>query len=307
LHDQGIPGDRLNGSLYCVRIEPTDMSTPEVQVSAASAEKPATGPGVVSSGWLAADSTYGHEKRGRLGAGLGASLALHGALIAIIGLVLASTQTELTDIPDRFANLVFLQVPGPGGGGGGAPEQAAPKPLEIPKPKAPEPTPVAPVVPVEAPPPPPQLTAPVITPNAAVLQASGVSSVSLAQLGGGGRGRGVGQGAGRGVGEGEGGGTGGGIFRLGAGIVDPKVVKEVRPTYTPDAMRAKIQGEVLLEAVVLDSGLVGDVKVVKSLDPNGLDQEALKAAKKWLFQPATDRTGKPVAVYVTLALSFRIF
>lgn len=272
-------------------------------------EPPATGPGVVSTGWLAANSTYGQQGRGRLGAGLGASLALHGVLLLIIGLVLASTQVAVQDLPDRFANLVFLQVPGPGGGGGGAPEQAAPKPLEIPKPKAPEPppTPVTPVVPVEVPPPPPQLTAPIITPNAATLQASGVSSVSLASLGGGGRGRGVGQGAGRGLGEGEGGGTGGGVFHLGAGIIDPKVLKEVRPTYTPDAMRAKIQGEVLLEAVVLDSGLVGDVKVVKSLDPNGLDQEAIKAAKKWLFQPATDRTGKPVAVYVTLALSFRIF
>lgn len=281
------------------------MSRKEAQVPVA--EKPQTGPGVVSTGWLAADSNYGHQERGRLGAGLGASLALHGALLGILALVFASTQTSLNELPDRFANLVFLQVPGPGGGGGGAPEQAAPKPLEIPKPKPAEVTPLAPVVPVETPPPPPQLMAPIITPNATTLQASGVSSVSLSQLGGGGRGRGVGQGAGRGLGEGEGGGTGGGVMRLGAGIVDPKVLKEVRPTYTPDAMRAKIQGEVLLEAVVLDSGLVGDVKVVKSLDPNGLDQEAIKAAKRWLFQPATDRQGKPVAVYVTLALSFRIF
>jgi protein TonB len=282
------------------------MTSPEAQVPAA--EKPPMGPGIVSSGWLAAESTFDQTKRGRLAGGLGASLALHGALLAILVLAYASTQTDLEKIPERFANLVFMQVPGPGGGGGGAPEPAPPKPLEIPKPKAPEPPPpIAQVVPIEAPPPPPQLTAPIITPNATTLQASGVSSVSLAALGGGGRGRGVGQGAGRGLGEGEGGGTGGGIYRLGAGIVDPKVLKEVRPTYTPDAMRAKIQGEVLLEAVVLDSGLVGDVKVVKSLDPNGLDQEAIKAAKRWLFQPATDRTGKPVAVYVTLALSFRIF
>lgn len=281
------------------------MTDQGAQVPAA--EKPQTGPGVVSTGWLAAESTYGRKERGRLGAGLGASLALHGALLAVLALALASTQTSLEELPDRFANLVFMQVPGPGGGGGGAPEQAAPKPLEIPKPKPPEATPLTPIVPVETPPPPPQLNAPIITPNATTLQASGVSSVSLSQLGGGGRGRGAGQGAGRGLGEGEGGGTGGGVFRLGAGIVDPKVLKEVRPTYTPDAMRAKIQGEVLLEAVVLDSGLVGDVKVVKSLDPNGLDQEAIKAAKRWLFQPATDRSGKPVAVYVTLALSFRIF
>ena len=282
------------------------MSTPHVQASAP--ETPASGRGVVSSGWLAANSTYAQQQRGRLGAGLGASLALHGVLIVILALAYASTQTDLDELPNKFANLVFLQVPGPGGGGGGAPEQAAPKPLEVPKPRVPDPPPpVAPVIPVEAPPPPPQLTAPIITPNATVLQASGVTSVSLSQLGGGGRGRGAGQGTGRGLGPGEGGGTGGGVFKLGAGIVDPKLLKDVKPAYTPDAMRAKIQGHVLLEAVVLESGLVGDVKVVKSLDPNGLDQEAIKAAKKWLFQPATDRTGKPVAVYVTLELSFRIF
>jgi TonB family protein len=281
------------------------MSGEEAHVPAA--EHVSTGPGVVATGWLAADSTYGRADQKRLGAGLGASAVLHTAILLILGLVYASTQTDITELPDRFANLVYLQVPGPGGGGGGAPEQAAPKPLEIPKPTPPEPTPVAPVVPIETPPPPPQLSAPVITPNASVLQASGVSSVSLSQLGGGGRGRGAGRGTGAGLGEGEGGGTGGGVFRLGAGIVDPRVLKEVKPTYTPDAMRAKIQGEVLLEAVVLDSGLVGEVKVIKSLDPNGLDQEAIKAAKKWLFQPATDRTGKPVAVYVTLALTFRIF
>ena len=132
-----------------------------------------------------------------------------------------------------------------------------------------------------------------ITPNAAVLQATGVSSVSLAQLGGGGRGTGVGAGRGSGVGEGEGGGTGGGVFGSAAGSSIRSVVKEVRPTYTTDAMRAKIQGEVLLEAVVLRIGTVGDVKVVKSLDRRtGFDQEAIKAAKKWLFQPATRPHGQ---------------
>jgi TonB family protein len=262
---------------------------------------------VVSTGWLAANSTFGHQDRGRLGAGLGVSLALHGALVAILFLIYASTQTSLAQLPDRFANLVFLQVPGPGGGGGGAPEQAAPKPLEIPKPKPPEATPLTPVVPVETPPPPPQLMAPIITPDATVLQASGVSSVSLAQLGGGGRGRGAGQGAGRGLGEGEGGGTGGGVFDLGAGIENPRVLKEVKPIYTPDAMRSKVQGFVELQVVVLKSGMVGEVKLIKSLDP-GLDQEAIKAAKAWLFQPAVlKRTGEAVAVNVRLELTFRIF
>ena len=273
------------------------------------ADQKAAAPGVVSSGWLAAHSTFGQAEQRRLGAGLGASFALHGGLLGILFLIYALTpQSTLDQIPDRFANLVFMQVPGPGGGGGGSPEEAAPKPLEVPKPKPPEPTPVAPPIPVvvETPPPPPQLTAPVITPNATTLQASGLSSVSLSRMGGAGQGRGVGRGAGAGLGEGEGGGTGGGIYQLGAGIVNPRPLKEVPPAYTAEAMRAKIQGNVLLEVVILESGLVGDVKVIKSLDPNGLDQEAIKAAKKWLFQPAT-KDGKPIAVYAQLELNFRIF
>ena len=45
-------------------------------------------------------------------------------------------------------------------------------------------------------------------------------------------------------------------------------------------MRAKVQGTVLLECVVRPDGSVGDVQVVRSLDPTfGLDQEAIKAAQ----------------------------
>ena len=71
-------------------------------------------------------------------------------------------------------------------------------------------------------------------------------------------------------------------------------------------MRAKVQGEVWLEAVVLPDGTVGDVRVVRSLDRNfGLDEEAIRAAKQWRFIPGT-RFGEPVAVLVTLAISFTL-
>ena len=72
-------------------------------------------------------------------------------------------------------------------------------------------------------------------------------------------------------------------------------------------MRAKIQGVVELEAVVLENGTIGEVRVVKSLDKAyGLDQEAMNAAKKWLFRPGVDPNGKPVATIVTLILEFRL-
>ena len=71
-------------------------------------------------------------------------------------------------------------------------------------------------------------------------------------------------------------------------------------------MRAKVQGSVILECVVRADGSVGDVQVVRSLDPTfGLDQQAVAAAKKWTFVPGT-RLGEPVPVLITIELTFTL-
>ena len=84
------------------------------------------------------------------------------------------------------------------------------------------------------------------------------------------------------------------------------MLREVRPNYTADAMRAKVQGTVWVEAVVLQDGTVGEAKIVRSLDSTfGLDEEALKAARQWRFAPGT-RFGQPVPVLVTIELTFTL-
>jgi len=71
-------------------------------------------------------------------------------------------------------------------------------------------------------------------------------------------------------------------------------------------MRARIQGSVLLSAVVLPDGTVGETSIVQSLDPKyGLDREALEAARSWRFVPGT-RDGQPVAVLVSIELTFTL-
>ena len=86
----------------------------------------------------------------------------------------------------------------------------------------------------------------------------------------------------------------------------PQVVKEVKPQYTAKALQAKIQGTVWLSAVVLPSGDVGEVAVVKSLDKeHGLDDEAIRATRQWKFKPGT-KDGKPVPVEVTIELTFTL-
>jgi len=88
------------------------------------------------------------------------------------------------------------------------------------------------------------------------------------------------------------------------GVREPVLIREVAPDYTIDAMRAKIQGVVVMDIVVMADGTVGYGTVTKRLD-DGLDKQALIAARHWLFQPAFFE-GRPVAFSVTLVLEFRL-
>jgi periplasmic protein TonB len=237
----------------------------------------------------------------------------------------SATATSAAVLPDQpNQNIIWLSQPGPGGGGGGGgnkmkePPRAAELPgkdkITVPVTKPPkvemqqvknEPDPIAQLnIPakslaaaqdslpgaIEAPPGPPTLS-----------QGSGTGGGA-----GTGAGTGVGPGSGSGLGPGSGGGTGGGVYRPGNGVTLPRVLKEVRPQYTSDAMRAKVQGTVLLECVVRPDGSVSDVQIIRSLDPTfGLDQQAVVAARKWLFAPGT-RLGEPVPVLITIELTFTL-
>jgi len=279
------------------------MTNPETVP--ASAQPNPTG-AIVSAGWLGSQSIFDRKDDRKMGRAMSASIGAHAIGLTIILIIMTWAPVRDLVSPElEKVKFVFMQDPGPGGGGGGSPAPAPKKPMEIPKHKAPE-VPVTPVPVVVPPPPVPTLTAPIETNAANVMQATGVSSVSLASYGGGGRGTGIGPGTGSGVGPGEGGGFGGGAFKPGNGIVNPRELKFSEPKYTSDAMRAKIQGMVILEAVVLPNGTVGDVRVLQSLDSQyGLDQEAIKAVKGWLFHPAT-RQGVPVPIIVTLEVMFRL-
>jgi protein TonB len=86
----------------------------------------------------------------------------------------------------------------------------------------------------------------------------------------------------------------------------PVPVVRVNPTYTAAARDAKIEGRVMLRVEVGADGTVGDVSVVESLDTvYGLDDQAVAAARQWEFRPAT-RGGTPVAVEVTLEMTFTL-
>jgi len=100
---------------------------------------------------------------------------------------------------------------------------------------------------------------------------------------------------------------GNGAHRFGEpGLVMPVPKQQPAGAYGMAAMRAKIEGEVGIEAVVLEDGTVGDVRVTKSLDTKfGLDEAALDAVTQWVFEPARFN-GVPARVVVQLSLAFRL-
>ena len=224
---------------------------------------------------------------------------------------------------DPNKNIIWLSEPGPGGGGGGGgnkmkePPRQAELPgkdkLTVPVEKKPsmeqqskvEPNPVEQLnIPAK------ELAAALDSLPGAIDAPAGPPTASQGSGSGGGAGTGagagIGPGSGSGLGPGTGGGTGGGAYRPGNGVTTPVVLREVKPQYTSDAMRAKVQGSVWLECVVRPDGSVGDVKVLRSLDSTfGLDLEAMKAARQWRFRPGT-RLGEPVSVLVIIQLDFTL-
>ena len=96
------------------------------------------------------------------------------------------------------------------------------------------------------------------------------------------------------------------VYDTGNGVSVPAVVRQVKPDYTPQALDARIQGGVILDAIVRADGEVGDVKVRTSLDSKlGLDEQAVSAMKQWLFTPGL-REGKPVAVRIQVEMTFAL-
>ena len=269
--------------------------------------------------------------RDRMGGSFAASLGSHVVGFGLLALLISLAPERALNLVelnrDNYDGIVWIPEEGPGGGGGGGGNES----LEMPRPvqlEGPDETALS--VPVE---PEPEFVEPEVEPETVDLSQLNIPAVSMAAAletlpgsmddidaareslsqgagwGGGagtGTGTGIGPGEGGGLGPGKGGGVGGGVYRPGSGIVNPVPLHQAKPEYTSEAMRAQVQGEVWLEIVVLPDGTVGDVEITRSLDRVfGLDEEAIKAARKWRFKPAT-RFGEPVAVLVGIALEFNL-
>lgn len=83
----------------------------------------------------------------------------------------------------------------------------------------------------------------------------------------------------------------------------PRKIRDVAPTYPAIAQRARVEGVVIIEAVIAVDGSVRDARVLKSVPL--LDRAALDAVKQWRYAP-TRLNGVAVPVIVTVTVQFRL-
>lgn len=266
------------------------------------------------------------------------SLFIHATVFGLVFFLI--TEAGKTNLAQE--NVVYVNNPvylpsggdgrdGGGGGGGGKNQKAPPATGEMPETTrvqmlAPDPTNPQPLLPAE------DLLAqvasvqmPIDLPRNLSLPIGDISappnySMSSGSGSGGGigtgRGTGVGSGSGAGVGPGSGGGMGGGSgggigsgvgpYVSGNGVKEPIPLLNPPPNYTEDGRKARIEGIVVLKAVVRKDGTVDSFRVVRGLG-HGLDESAIQTiATKWRFKPGT-KNGVPVDVEADIEVVFRMY
>jgi TonB family protein len=266
------------------------------------------------------------------------SMFVHAAIAGIFILMVVYKPTE----EPRKDNVVFVGNPvyfagegngreGGGGGGGGKQEKLPPSggrmpetlPVQLAAPDPVEPAPLVPSnddfarvpsvqMPIEIPQdqslPIGDISAPPGGPASSGPGSGGGIGTGTGTGIGSGSGPGVGPGSGGGMGGGSGGGIGSGVgpYVVGGGVKPPTVIFQPLPLYTEDARKARIEGLVLIQAIIRKDGSVDSFRILRGLG-YGLDESAINTiATKWRFKPGT-MNGAPVDVQANIEVSFRLY
>ena len=90
----------------------------------------------------------------------------------------------------------------------------------------------------------------------------------------------------------------------GADLSAPEAISKVDPAYPQDLMHDRVEGTVVLYAVIHADGSVGEVKVLEGFDDR-LNENARKALEQWRFRPGT-KDGQPVDVEAVVRVPFKV-
>ena len=92
-------------------------------------------------------------------------------------------------------------------------------------------------------------------------------------------------------------------IRVSQGVTQGMLVHQVKPQYPAMARETRVEGDVLLEAVIGKDGAVSDLQVISG--PSLLIPPALRAVHQWRYKPYL-LNGEPVEVETQIKLQFRL-
>ena len=96
------------------------------------------------------------------------------------------------------------------------------------------------------------------------------------------------------------------VYSVGDSVKPPQVLQQPKPSYTEKAKEARIEGTMLVSAVIRKNGSVDQIKVIRGLG-YGLDESAVNTiSKEWKFKPGMVNDG-PVDVSIVIEVSFRLY
>jgi protein TonB len=91
-----------------------------------------------------------------------------------------------------------------------------------------------------------------------------------------------------------------------ADIEMPVLLTRVDPVYPQDARDARAVGKVILQAVIREDGTVGDVEVLAHAEGwPSMDEAAIAAVRQRTYRPAVEN-GRPVSIYFTIRIDFKL-
>jgi len=91
-------------------------------------------------------------------------------------------------------------------------------------------------------------------------------------------------------------------------VTNPELIAEskIEPEYPELARVARLEGNVILQAIIKADGTVGDVEVLRTNRPSmGFEEAAIEAVRQWRYKPAL-QNGNPVEVYFTVFVDFKL-
>lgn len=93
-------------------------------------------------------------------------------------------------------------------------------------------------------------------------------------------------------------------LQVGGDVRRPKLLKHPEVNVPVNRGAGEESGEAVIAIVVDAKGHVASAQLSKSSGSSAFDSNALLAAKKYVFEPAT-RNGEPVAVQISIVMNFR--